>query len=318
MLVKSVLQSTPTFTMSCFQLTKKMCGNLTSISSIFWWGAVNGERKVHWLAWEKMCTAKRDGGLGFRDPVAFNHALLAKQAWRVLQYPQSLCARVLKARYFKDGTIMNATCPSGASYTFLSIIYGRDMLREGTIWRIGDGSRINIHHDTWIPRQGSMKPLGQTFVPGVTKVQDLMMPNGKVWNMNMNLVDEMFSPDDARDIKQIAIGGPSMEDYLAWNFNKNGQFSVRSAYHLRMRLNRVKTGRPGSSSSVNQHKGWLALWDTSAPNKAKIHMWRLTRNGLAVGTELQRRHIKAGVFCAACGREALVENGPLVPVRKGH
>ena len=30
-LVKSVLQATPTFTMSCFQRTKKMCGNLTSI-----------------------------------------------------------------------------------------------------------------------------------------------------------------------------------------------------------------------------------------------------------------------------------------------
>ena len=70
-LVKSGLQSTPTFTMSCFQLTKKMCGNLTSISSNFLWGAANGERKVHWLAWDKMCMAKRDGVLGFSDPVAF-------------------------------------------------------------------------------------------------------------------------------------------------------------------------------------------------------------------------------------------------------
>lgn len=46
-LVKSGLQSTPTFTMSCFHLTKKMCRNLSSISSKFWWGALNGERKVH-------------------------------------------------------------------------------------------------------------------------------------------------------------------------------------------------------------------------------------------------------------------------------
>ena len=34
-LVKSSLQATPTHTMSCFQLTKKMCRNLTSISSKF-------------------------------------------------------------------------------------------------------------------------------------------------------------------------------------------------------------------------------------------------------------------------------------------
>ena len=44
-LVKSVLQATPTYTMSCIQLTKKMCRKLTSISSKFWWGAANGERK---------------------------------------------------------------------------------------------------------------------------------------------------------------------------------------------------------------------------------------------------------------------------------
>ena len=44
-LVKSVLQSIPTFTMSCFQLTKKLCGNLTSISSNFWWGEANGEKR---------------------------------------------------------------------------------------------------------------------------------------------------------------------------------------------------------------------------------------------------------------------------------
>ena len=67
-LVKSILQATSTYTMSCFHLTKKMCRNLTSISSKFWWGVTNGDKKVHWISWEKMCEVKRDGGLGFRDP----------------------------------------------------------------------------------------------------------------------------------------------------------------------------------------------------------------------------------------------------------
>ena len=75
-LVKSGLQSTPTFTMSCFQLTKKLCGNLTSISSNFWWGEANGEKKVHWIAWQKMCASKREGGMGFCDMEVFNQALL--------------------------------------------------------------------------------------------------------------------------------------------------------------------------------------------------------------------------------------------------
>ena len=157
MLVKSGLQSTPTYPMSCFQLPKKTCRNLTSISSKFWWGAINGEKKVHWISWEKMCASKREGGLGFRDHEGLNQALLAKQAWQILTTPSSLCARVLKARYFKDESILSATIPSNSSFTYRNILHGRDLLREGLVWRVGDGSRINIHHDNWIPREGCLR-----------------------------------------------------------------------------------------------------------------------------------------------------------------
>ena len=149
-----------------------------------------------------------------------------------------------------------------------------------------------------------MQPLGAMYIQGVTRVADLLSPNGTAWNQNR--LDEMFSPEDVADIKQIAIGGPGTEDFLAWNYTKNGVFTVRSAYHLRMAVNRLRSGRPESSSSVNKHKGFLGLWDTSAPTKAKIHMWRVIRNGLAVGSELHRRRIKPGVFCIVCGREETI------------
>lgn len=80
--------------------------------------------------------------------------------------------------------------------------------------------------------------------------------------------------------------------------------SLRSSqHHLSIAKNRVKTGRPESSSTVADHMEWLALWDTGTPNKAKNHTWWLMCNGLVVGAELLHRHIKMGVFCAVCGRE---------------
>uniref|UniRef100_A0A453GWF1 Uncharacterized protein n=1 Tax=Aegilops tauschii subsp. strangulata TaxID=200361 RepID=A0A453GWF1_AEGTS len=152
------------------------------------------ERKVHWIAWDKMCTRKHKGGLGFRDPEAFNQALLAKQACRILQVPSSLCVRVLKARYFSDGSILNATCPGGGSFTFKSILHGRNLLLDGLIWRIGDGSRIRIHHDNWIPRKGSLKPLGQDYVHEINRVSDLLDHQGRSWDVSK--VQRMFPPDE--------------------------------------------------------------------------------------------------------------------------
>jgi hypothetical protein len=77
----------------------------------------------------------------------FNQAFLANQGWRLLTEPDSLCARVLKACYFKENNFLSATCPKRASYTWRSIIKGRDLLREGLVWRIGDGASIRVMED---------------------------------------------------------------------------------------------------------------------------------------------------------------------------
>ena len=116
-------------------------------------------------------------------------------------------------------------------------------------------------------------------------------------------VDAMFTPEDVSDIRQIPVGGNGVEDILAWNYTKDGEFTVRSAYHLAMNVRRATSGRPGSSSSVETHRNWLAMWSTHVPNKVKVHSWRIMRNGLATGSELLRRRIKPDVFCMACGRD---------------
>jgi hypothetical protein len=49
-LIKSVLQVVPTFPMGCFMLTNNMCSKLQSAAARFWWGAADGQRKVHWIS----------------------------------------------------------------------------------------------------------------------------------------------------------------------------------------------------------------------------------------------------------------------------
>ena len=136
-LIKSVAQSIPTYSMSCFKLPRGLCEHINGIIRKFWWGSKNGQRKTAWVSWKTMSKPQFRGGLGFRDLELFNLALLARQAWRCLQDPAALSARVLKARYFPDCHLLDAVLCAGPSQVWRSILQGRDVLAQGLIKRIG-------------------------------------------------------------------------------------------------------------------------------------------------------------------------------------
>ncbi|KAK1678937.1 hypothetical protein QYE76_039785 [Lolium multiflorum] len=104
-LIKSVVQAMPNHAMSVFKFSVSLCDDLAQIIRNFWWGDETDKKKTHWKAWEKIAVPKHFGGMGFKDPRLFNQALLARKAWRLIKYPDSLCARFLKARYYPNGEL---------------------------------------------------------------------------------------------------------------------------------------------------------------------------------------------------------------------
>jgi hypothetical protein len=63
-----------------------------------------------------MGLAKFAGGIGFRDLVLFNKALLAKQGWRILKEPNYIAALILKAKYFPHSVFMEANLSNRPSF----------------------------------------------------------------------------------------------------------------------------------------------------------------------------------------------------------
>jgi hypothetical protein len=136
-LIKPVAQALPTYTMSVFKLPLGICDELTRITREFWWGVENGKRKTTSVAWNQLTRKKCVGGLGFKDLRLFNQALLARQAWRLIHFPDSLCAMLLKAKYHPRGYLIDTAFSSNSSYTWQSIVHGLELLKKGIIWRVG-------------------------------------------------------------------------------------------------------------------------------------------------------------------------------------
>lgn len=159
-MLKSVLSTMPCYAMSCFKLPASLCKQIQSLLTRFWWDANPDKKKLCWVAWETMTLPKYAGGFGFRDVETFNEALLAKIGWRLLQDPRSLLAQVLLGKYAKDSTFLDCPVPSSASHGWRSILAGRELLRKGLSWAVGNGETIRLWSDPWLSFTTSTKPIG--------------------------------------------------------------------------------------------------------------------------------------------------------------
>lgn len=77
-LIKSVAQALPTYTMSVYLLPRSTCSRLEASMAKFWWQQGRAERGLHWQNWKRLCVQKGKGGMGFKCLHDFNVAMLGK------------------------------------------------------------------------------------------------------------------------------------------------------------------------------------------------------------------------------------------------
>lgn len=183
-LLNSIGLALPIYAMSVYKLPKDLCTKLTSAMREFWWSSGVSRKKMPWVAWDTLCKNKEDGGLGFHDIGRFTQALLGKQAWRVLSQPNSLMARVLKSRYFKNSSFLEASIGTRPSFIWRSILHGREALKSGLLRVIGDGDQTNVWTSNWLLEKEARPPMYKqdSIVDLTLKVRDLWFPNTQVWN----------------------------------------------------------------------------------------------------------------------------------------
>ena len=98
-LLKSTLSSLPTYFLSLFTIPIAMAARFERIQRNFLWGLSEGSFKYPLVAWYKVCSPIEMGGLGIRNVVSFNQALLGTWLWRYGHEVTHLWQRVISTKY---------------------------------------------------------------------------------------------------------------------------------------------------------------------------------------------------------------------------
>lgn len=124
---------------------------------------------------------------------------------------------------------------------------------------------------------------------------DLIDPDTKQWKRDP--VFSCFDQAEAQQIISIPISHRLPEDKLIWHWEKDGEYSVRLAYHI-LYDERYKN-LPGPSHIIYSNL-WKEIWHASVPNRIRNFLWRLAKNSLPTRFNLSRKGVQVDLLCPLC------------------
>ena len=225
------------------------------------------------------------------------HSLPSKYIWQLMQNKDTLLYSVFKARFFPNGTILDTNLSARGSYAWNSIKKASHVITKGLLWRIGDGAQTCIQRDSWLPDPRHRKILSQNQnLPSDTRVEHLISPTTREWNHD--LIDSLFMPYDAEAIKRVPLCINEIPDSIIQPFSINGNYTVRSAYHLIRQAE--ESTQPGTSNNSSQKSLQNNIWSFQVLTKVKNFFWRACSESLPTKLNLWKQKVLREVSCERC------------------
>lgn len=205
-----------------------------------------------------MCRPKCRGGLGFKKTADMNRALLAKIGWRMHTHDQGLWAQIYEKMYLKYYSILDTPGVSKqeCSATWRSVLYGVELLKNGMVWRVGNGDKVNFWKDHWVADFPLLHYAGeQSGIDLDCKVSNFFKEGW--WDVEK--LRTVLDEDMVQKITCFPVGfGGNCQDAQIWRPTSNGIFTVKYAFQL------IHGGSTWSDAC------WRGLWSKSLPPKLKI------------------------------------------------
>jgi hypothetical protein len=144
-----------------------------------------------------------------------------------------------------------------------------------------------------------------TTDPPPQLVSELIDVFNVAWDRDM--LQKKFLPMDRDLILSIPLSTRRQDDFWAWHYDKEGVFSVRSAYRMlidtRVRRTAWLDELPRCSSMKEREKEWTAIWKVPVPSKIRVFLWRLAKQSLPTADVLHHRNMAPQQICSICGQD---------------
>lgn len=154
-------------------------------------------------------------------------------------------------------------------------------------WRNSSGVGTIISNDPWLPTPHSLKPVSLLDEDCKHQlVAALIIEESNSWNVN--LVKSLFLYHEASTILHLPLSRQGAEDKLVWHWSKNGDFTVKSAYHQAVDLLETKTESHSTKGEILSHNKvpWEKICKLDMPNKVKFFLWKACKSILPTNASL--------------------------------
>ncbi|XP_057790295.1 uncharacterized protein LOC131007151 [Salvia miltiorrhiza] len=200
------------------------------------------------------------------------------------------------ASYYPRDDLLLARNAHYPSFVWKSILVGRDLLAKGAAWKLGDGGRIRIGKDPWLPSgKGLFKVARVDEADKNRKAKELMDEDLSSWDLQK--VEDLIEPRDRWRVTVQLRCNPSERDKPFWPGGKLNTYTVKSGYRLAMDLRQ----RDEASSSMAAGGLWKWIWGLEVIPKVKLFMWKCLANALPTAMLLRSRNVEIDPLCRRCG-----------------
>ncbi|KAJ0511624.1 putative RNA-directed DNA polymerase [Helianthus annuus] len=302
-LIKSVLNSLPTYFFSLYKAPSKVLEMLEKLRRVFFWGGSDENTYTSWMAWEKVIAPIEYGGLGFGSLRDANLSLLAKWWWRFTTEKDNLWRRVIWSIHHNNRSWAPIPVKVSVAGPWKQIVGIRDYLSQvginlsESIWsRVSGGSKTAFWLDFWIgdnPLYIGFPLLFALESDRSCRVSDRVSWGLDVLNVSWAWSRSILSDSEQQELSDLLLllcdfnGGEGLDTWV-WKHDNSEIFSVASIKNI-------------AATESSQVPGYVFHWNKLVPKKVGIVSWRALSERLPTRVALAARNIQiADTRCLLC------------------